>query len=193
MRTFLRVFALTAAAVAPVAAQQTGARQQAAPAPAASNAPMVGAMAPDFTAQIAGHDGIVADPVTLSKLKGKVVVLAFYPGDRTPGCTIELTKFTTDYAKLFPKDVVVLPISKDPLASHESWAKAVGMPFNMISDTAGTVATLYGSQAKAGARFTRNLFIIGKDGKIAFSIMSLNVNSEDAYTQMAAAIVAADK
>ena len=60
--------------------------------------------------------------ITLSKLRGHVVVLAFYPADRSSGCTHEMEKFRDEYAKIFGSDVVVLPISLDSLASHQSWA-----------------------------------------------------------------------
>ncbi len=89
--------------------------------------------------------------------------------------------------------MILLPISKDNLVSHAGWAKDAGMPFNMIADTSGAVATLYGSVARPGALFTRNLFVIGKDGKIAYVVNNFNVGAEDAYTQMAAAIAAANK
>ncbi|HWG35221.1 MAG TPA: redoxin domain-containing protein, partial [Gemmatimonadaceae bacterium] len=86
----------------------------------ASSAPEVGTMAPDFTAQGADQSG--AHPVSLSSLRGHVVVLAFYPADRSSGCTHELNKFRDEYSKIFGSDVTVLPISLDSLASHVSWA-----------------------------------------------------------------------
>jgi peroxiredoxin Q/BCP len=166
---------------------------QATTAAAAPATPAVGDVAPDFTAPVAGRDGIAAKPITLSALKGKVVVLAFYPADRTSGCTAEMTKFRDEYAKLFGNDVVVLPISKDGLESHASWAKDMNMPFVLVSDTAGTVAKLYGSQPTPGRGFARNVFVIGKDGKIAKSIIKLNAMAEDSYTALAEAISAAKK
>src|ERR1700760_1027142 len=81
------------------AAQQ----QQAAPMP---NFPAVGEAAPDFSATATDSTG-KAIPVSLSSMKGKVVVLAFYPLDRSSGCTIELSKFRDDYKNLFGNGVVV--------------------------------------------------------------------------------------
>jgi peroxiredoxin Q/BCP len=191
MRTLARVTALVALATVP-ATLQAQAAQQAAATPAPTLA--VGEMAPDFTAPVAGKNGIAAAPLTLSKLRGKVVVLAFYPGDRTRGCTIQLTKYTQEYNKLFGNDVVLLGISKDGLDSHASWAKELSMPFDLISDTTGTVARLFGSQGRTPtAGFARKLYVIGKDGKITYAVPSFNVNSEDAYTEMANAIAAAKK
>ncbi len=204
MRTLFGVLSLTALAVAPLSAQAPAARQAGGPAapPAwAANMPAVGAMAPDFTAMVATKDGTSPAPVTLSKLRGKVVVLAFYPGDRTSGCTIELTKFAKEYDKLFSggDGVVLLSISHDNLASHTSWAKDVGMEWQMIADTTAAVAKLFASdnptaraqQGFATPGFHRTLYVIGKDGKIAYSVASLNVNSEDEYTNMVAAIAKA--
>ncbi|MEP6779004.1 MAG: peroxiredoxin family protein, partial [Gemmatimonadaceae bacterium] len=104
-------------------------------APVANNpAPVVGEMAPDFTATWADASGIKPAPLTLKSMKGKVVVLAFYPLDRSGGCTIEMHKFRDDYATLFGDGVVVLPVSIDTLESHVGWAKDEKFPFSMISD-----------------------------------------------------------
>jgi peroxiredoxin Q/BCP len=192
MRALLvRSVALLAIVGTPLAAQMSGGQGAAeAPAPVA---PAVGDWAPDFTAPVAGASGVAAEPVKLSSLRGKVVVLAFYPADRTGGCTAELTKFRDENASLFGDGVVVLPISKDNLDSHASWAKDLNMPFVLVSDTAGTVARAYGSQKAPGKYFNRNVFVIGKDGKIAYSVINLNALSQDAYTSLGQAIAAAKK
>jgi peroxiredoxin Q/BCP len=153
--------------------------------------PAVGDVAPDFTLPVAGRDGVASEPISLAKLRGKVVVLAFYPADRTSGCTAEMTKFRDEYAKLFGDGVVLLPISKDGLDSHTSWAKDMNMPFVLGSDTTGSVARSYGSQSAPGRGFSRNVFIIGKDGKIAHTVIRLNALSEDAYTALGQAVTAA--
>jgi peroxiredoxin Q/BCP len=192
MRALLRSILAVAIVSTPLAAQ-TSAGQGMADAAPAPVAPAVGDWAPDFTAPVAGAAGIAADPVKLSSLRGKVVVLAFYPADRTGGCTAELTKFRDENASLFGDGVVVLPISKDNLDSHASWAKDLNMPFVLVSDTAGAVARAYGSQKAPGKYFNRNVFVIGKDGKIAYSVINLNALSQDAYTSLGQAIAAAKK
>ena len=154
----MRVIAKTLALVTVTASVTAAQTQQSSPTPAqppAQVVPAVGDMAPDFTAPAAGKDGIASAPINLGKLRGKVVVLAFYPADRTSGCTAEMTKFTKEYSTLFGDGVVVLPISKDNLDSHASWAKDMGMPFVLLSDTAQTVAKAYGSlSARPGGGFT---------------------------------------
>src|SRR5689334_17748309 len=99
---------------------RAGAQSQAGQ-PAAAMPP-AGIAAPDFTATATDSTG-KAIPVSLSALRGKVVVLAFYPLDRSSGCTAELTKFRDEYKTLFGDGVVVLPTSVDSLGSHASWAK----------------------------------------------------------------------
>jgi peroxiredoxin Q/BCP len=191
MRAIAKTFALVVV-TASVGAAQTQQSSTPAAQPPAQIVPAVGDMAPDFTAPAAGKDGIASAPISLGKLRGKVVVLAFYPADRTSGCTAEMTKFTKEYSTLFGDGVVVLPISKDNLESHASWAKDMGMPFVLVSDTAQTVAKAYGSLgARPGSGFTRNVFVIGKDGRIAHTIIRLNALSEEAYAALGQAVVAA--
>jgi peroxiredoxin Q/BCP len=182
--------ALLALAAAPVAGRaQTAApstTQQAAPA-----APEVGQLAPDFTAAWADASGPRATPVKLSDLRGKVVVLAFYPKDRTTGCTAELTKFRDEHAKLFGDDVVVLPISADSIGSHVSWGSEMKFPFALVSDPQLATADLYGSRGPGRPYSNRTVFVIGKDGKIVWRDLRFNALSEDGYTALASAVAKA--
>src|SRR5512142_3058047 len=118
------------------AQSQAGATMAAAPAPA----PAVGATAPDFKAVATDSTGKEI-PVSLASLRGKVVVLAFYPLDRSTGCTAELSKFRDEYKTLFGDGVVVLPTSVDTLASHAAGAKDAHLPFEMIADPKSELAT----------------------------------------------------
>jgi peroxiredoxin Q/BCP len=149
--------------------------------------PPVGATAPDFTASATDSTGR-AIPVSLSAYKGKVVVLAFYPLDRSSGCTAELTKFRDDYGTLFGNGVVVLPASVDSLGSHASWAKDAHFPFIMISDRESALATKYGSQGGARPYFRRTVFVIGKDGHIAWENTRFNPLAQNAYDELASEI-----
>jgi peroxiredoxin len=149
--------------------------------------PSVGATAPDFTATATDSTGR-AIPVSLSQYKGKVVVLAFYPLDRSSGCTAELSKFRDDYKTLFGNDVVVLPTSVDSLASHASWAKDAHFPFIMISDGQSALATKYGSQGGTRPYFRRTVFVIGKDGHIAWENTRFNPLAQTAYDELASEI-----
>lgn len=179
-------------ALAPAARAQTPVVPTAATAaPAAPAAPDVGALAPDFTAAWADGSGGRATPVRLADFRGKVVVLAFYPKDRTQGCTAELTKFRDEHAALFGPDVVVLPISADSIPSHVAWAGEMKFPFALVSDPSLAVADLYGSHAPGRPTSGRTVFVIGRDGRIAYRELRFNALSEDAYKTLAAAVAAA--
>ncbi len=154
-------------------------------------APAVGDMAPDFTMPWADASGPRAKPVALKELRGKVVVLAFYPKDRTTGCTAELTKFRDEYKTLFGDDVVVLPVSADALDSHTSWASEAKFPFALVSDTDLTLADKYGSRVAGRPMSSRTVYVIDKSGRIVYRELKFNALSEDAYSAMASAIAAA--
>ncbi|MDF1503984.1 redoxin domain-containing protein [Roseisolibacter sp. H3M3-2] len=166
------------------------ARAQDAP-PQAPPAPEVGAMAPDFSLAWADGSGARSAPASISAHRGKVVVLAFYPKDRTTGCTAELTKFRDEYDTLFGKDVVVLPISVDDVASHTAWAKDMNFPFALVADPQLTAAAAYGSHVPGRPTSGRTVFVIGKDGRIAWRDLRFNALNEGAYTAMAEAVAKA--
>jgi Peroxiredoxin len=175
-------------------AQSTTPAQAPTTAPAAPPPPAtidIGRVAPDFTLPWADSIGPRKAPVTLSSLKGKVVVLAFYPGDRTSGCTAELTKFRDEYGKMFGSNTVVIPISVDSIPSHASWAQEMKFPFALASDTQLSVADQYGSHNPARTFASRTVFVIGKDGKILWRNLKFGALNEGAYTDLAAEVAKA--
>jgi peroxiredoxin Q/BCP len=180
-------FAQTPAAPAPTT--QPATVQPAAPPPPAEID--IGKIAPDFTMEFADSSGPIAKPVKLSDLRGKVVVLAFYPADRSSGCTAELTKFRDEYTAMFGKNTVVLPISNDSIASHASWAADMKFPFALGSDPQLTVAKQYGSWNPARSFASRTVFVIGKDGKILWRNLKFGALNEAAYTELAAEVAKA--
>lgn len=181
---------LATLAVAPATARaQTPAA--AAATPAVPAAPEVGQVAPDFTAAWADASGTRAAPVSLAAQRGKVVVVAFYPKDRTSGCTAELTKFRDEYDQLFGKDVVLLPISVDSVATHASWAREMRFPFALVSDPDLAVAELYGSRPAGRPTSGRTVFVVGRDGTIVWRDLRFNALSQSAYDEMAAAVAKA--
>jgi thioredoxin-dependent peroxiredoxin len=182
--------AIALAALAANAGAQS-ATQAGTAATAAPTGPDVGQPAPDFTAAWADSAGARSTPVSLASLRGKVVVLAFYPKDRTSGCTAELTKFRDEYKTLFGDGVVVLPTSVDTLASHASWAKDSHFPFAMIADPTAAVATKYASAVTGRKYFNRTVYVIGRDGKVAYADGRFGALNQDAYDKLAAAIKAA--
>ena len=179
-------------AAALLAATATLASAQAAPAPAAAPAapagPAVGELAPDFTAAWADASGPRATPVTLSALRGQVVVLAFYPRDRSSGCTAELTRFRDEHATLFGDGVVVLPISVDADTTHASWAKEMSFPFALVADPDLAVAERYGSRVPGRATSARTVYVIGRDGRVTYREPKFNALAENAYVTLAAEV-----
>ena len=167
-------------------------------APAAQPAPPpppseidVGKVAPDFTMNWADSSGTIVKPLKLSDLRGKVVVLAFYPADRSSGCTAELTKFRDEYSKLFGEGVVVVPVSNDSLESHSSWAKEMSFPFALGSDPELNVAKQYGSWTAPRKTASRTVFVIGKDGRILWRNLKFPALNEAAYTELASEVAKA--
>jgi peroxiredoxin Q/BCP len=184
--SLLAALALVALSAAGAAQAATQAGSAVAPA-----GPDVGQAAPDFTAQWADGSGARATPVSLAALRGKVVVVAFYPKDRTSGCTAELTKFRDEHAKLFGENVVVLPISADSIDSHVSWASEMTFPFALVSDPELNVADLYGSHAAGRRVASRTVYVIGKDGNVVWREMKFNALNEESYASLAAAVAKA--
>ena len=98
-----------------------------------------GDKAPDFTLPTDG-----AGTVTLSKLKGKHVILYFYPKDDTSGCTAEACGFRDTFPNFKKADAVVIGVSRDSVASHDKFKKKYELPFTLAADTDGKVTEKYG-------------------------------------------------
>lgn len=127
-----------------------------------------GAKAPDFT--LVTHDG---SKLKLSALRGKPVVLYFYPKDDTPGCTTEACGFRDAKAKLARHDAVVLGVSPDGPESHEKFRAKFKLPFTLLCDPDHKVAEKYGAwreknmYGKKSMGIARSTFIIDAAGKVA--------------------------
>lgn len=120
----------------------------------------VGKPAPDFA--VKDQDG---KELKLSALKGKPVVLYFYPKDETPGCTKEAQAFRDAWKDLEKKGVVLIGVSADNAESHKAFAKHHELPFQLVSDESGTLAKSYGVPNRGGF-LGRQSFVIGADGTI---------------------------
>ncbi|MFK8051780.1 MAG: peroxiredoxin [Woeseiaceae bacterium] len=110
--------------------------------------------------------------VQLKSLRGKQVVLYFYPKDSTPGCTNESIDFTTLYPKFKRANTVIFGISRDSLASHEKFKAKYSMPFELISDADEKLCAyfdvikeknMYGRKVMG---IERSTFLIDADGKL---------------------------
>ena len=127
----------------------------------------VGAKAPDFS--LPDQDG---STVTLKSLKGKQVVLYFYPKDDTSGCTKEACDFRDSLAPIKKAGAVVLGVSKDGKASHQKFIAKYGLPFALLSDEETVVCNAYGvykEKSMYGRKYMgieRSTFVIYATGRI---------------------------
>ena len=125
----------------------------------------VGQKAPDFT--LNDQNG---NPVSLSDFLGKKVVVYFYPKDNTPGCTRQACAFAGAYEQFKQKDVVVIGISKDSVASHVKFAEKYSLPFILLSDPERVAIESFGAWAekklygKVSMGVVRCTFIINEQG-----------------------------
>jgi peroxiredoxin Q/BCP len=126
-----------------------------------------GDLAPDFT--LPSSNG---DKVKLSSLRGKSVVLYFYPQDDTSGCTKEACSFRDNLPKFDKLNATILGVSKDSLDSHHKFIQKYGLNFTLLSDEELKVHHLYGTWKEKnmyGKKYwgtERSTFVIGADGKI---------------------------
>jgi peroxiredoxin Q/BCP len=111
--------------------------------------------------------------VSLASLRGKRVVLYFYPEDDTPGCTKEACAFRDAHSPLRAAGVEVYGVSADDVASHERFRAKYQLPFALLVDPDNAVATAYGAWGEKvlyGKKVTgtiRSTFAIDAEGKIA--------------------------
>jgi len=127
-----------------------------------------GAPAPDF--ELTSDEG---ETVTLAALRGKPVVLYFYPKDDTPGCTTEACEFRDAYDRFRDQGVEILGVSPDTEASHQKFKSKYELPFTLLADPDHRTAEAYGvwkekkNYGKTYMGIERSTFVIDADGKVA--------------------------
>jgi peroxiredoxin Q/BCP len=127
-----------------------------------------GQAAPDFSLAVSGG-GLV----NLHDLRGKLVVLYFYPKDDTPGCTTEACNFRDNMGTIQQTGALVYGISPDTVAKHEKFITKHGLNFPLLADEGSAVATAYGvwvEKAMYGRKYmgvARSTFLIDEQGHIA--------------------------
>ncbi len=127
----------------------------------------IGQPAPDFT--LPDENG---SPLTLSSLRGRKVVLYFYPKDDAPGCTTQACGFRDQYPVIAAENAVVLGVSPDGAKSHGKFKAKQKLPFTLLSDEAHTVAELYGvwgEKSMYGRKYLgilRSHFVIDEAGTL---------------------------
>lgn len=156
--------------------------------------PKVGDIAPDFSLPAATMNGVSLQPLQLTDLRGRTVVLAFFPRARTSGCTIQMKAYRDQYADVFGggKDVTLLAISTDSAAALASWAVDEKFPFTFVSDAGKVAGALYATLPEGRSSESRVVFVIGKDGKIARIFRPFREVDATSYTELGEAITAAN-
>ncbi len=134
----------------------------------------VGEEAPDFT--LKNQDN---EDVTLSSLRGKPVVLVFYPLDFSGVCTAELCAIRDDYSAFEEAGAAVFGISRDSRFTHKAYKQAQGLKHDLLADMKGDVAKLYGSWNEASAFSERLTVVIDPDGKIVYTVHNPSGNARD--------------
>lgn len=128
---------------------------------------MIGQTVPDFSLPATGNN-----PFTLSALRGKTLVIYFYPKDNTPGCTTEGQQFRDHYAEFTKLGCEIVGISRDSLKSHEAFKTKMGFPFELLADSEEVACHLfnvikmknmYGKQVRG---IERSTFVLDKNGVV---------------------------
>lgn len=126
-----------------------------------------GDMAPDFSAATNGGGHI-----SLAELKGRDVILYFYPKDDTPGCTKEACNIRDNFSEFEKRGAVVLGVSTDPVKSHDKFVEKFKLPFRLLADEDKKIVQAYGvwgEKSFMGRKYMGTLrvtFLIGGDGRI---------------------------
>ncbi len=129
--------------------------------------PNVGDPAPDFTATTDK-----GEELTLSSLRGKRVILYFYPKDNTPGCTKEACDFRDNLSGFGDKNTVVLGVSTDSVKSHQNFKSKFELPFTLVADPDKEIVEKYGvfvekkNYGRTYMGVARTTFVIDEEGKI---------------------------
>ena len=147
----------------------------------------VGDQAPDFETVDDQNNA-----VKLSDLRGKRVVLYFYPKDDTPGCTRQACGFRDVYGNVEGKNSVVLGVSPDDVESHQAFKSKFSLPFPLLVDTDHSIAEAYSvwvERERDGNKFmgiARSHFVIDEAGKVID--VHYNVSPEESVESALAAL-----
>ena len=140
----------------------------------------IGSIAPDFT--LSNQDG---EPVALSSLRGKPVVLFFYPKADTPGCTTQACSVRDHSEAYAAHDAVVLGVSPDPVGKVKAFHDKHAMNFALLADTDHAVAEQYGAWVEKSRNTTtymgnaRATLIIAPDGTVTHVFAKVSPKSHD--------------
>src|SRR5437867_5237965 len=147
----------------------------------------IGQKAPDFT--VLNDTG---EKTKLSELKGKKVVLYFYPKDDTPGCTVEACAFRDGIKEIKKRGAVVLGVSADSVESHKKFKSKFDLNFPLLADTDKNIIEAYGvwkEKSMYGKKYMgieRTTYVIDEQGKISHIFPKVKVDQH--YDEVLAAL-----
>jgi peroxiredoxin Q/BCP len=128
-----------------------------------------GKPAPDF--ELESDSG---ETIRLSELRGKPVVLYFYPKNDTPGCTRQACGIRDVYGEFERAGVVVLGVSADSQASHERFKSKYSLPFTLLADPEHRLGEPYGVAREGKNSYERSTFVIDPEGNVAKIMRRVN-------------------
>jgi peroxiredoxin len=189
-RLSLAAALVIAAAVAAAAQTAQTAKVGAAAAPVSTSAaPKVGSPAPDFKLPYATKEAIFMKPdeqMSLASLRGKNVILAFYPADWSGGCTKEVCTLRDTFAELSKLNAAVLGVSGDYVFSHHEWAKHHELQFPLLSDHDHRVARMYDSFMEQAGFNKRTVYLIDKEGVVRYVNLAFKAGDKADYDALRA-------
>ena len=156
---------------------------------AAAAAPKVGEAAPDFKLPYATQEKLFMKPeeqMSLSGLRGKNVILAFYPADWSGGCTAEVCTFRDTFMEFGKLNAAVLGISGDYVFSHQEWAKFHKLQFPLLSDHDHRVAKAYDSYMEQYGFNKRTVYLIDKEGVVRYVNLAFKAGDKKDYDALRA-------
>jgi len=136
----------------------------------------IGKKVPQFSSSATGDQTI-----KLSELKGKNIILYFYPKDSTPGCTLEGQDFRDNIRKFSARNTKVLGVSRDKISSHEKFKEKQKFPFDLLSDEDETLCRLFdvikekNMYGKKVMGIERSTFLIDENGFLRYEWRKVNV------------------
>jgi peroxiredoxin len=155
----------------------------------AAAAPKIGETAPDFKLPYATQEKIAMKPdeqMSLSSLRGKNVIIAFYPADWSGGCTTEVCTLRDTFAELAKLNATVLAISGDYVFSHQEWAKHHNLQFPLLSDHDHHVAKMYDSYMEGVGFNKRTVYLVDKDGLVRYVNLAFKAGDKKDYDALRA-------
>lgn len=172
--------------------QKASAENDAKSTSAAVAAPKVGEAAPDFRLPYATQEKLFLKPeeyMSLASLRGKNVILAFYPADWSGGCTKEVCTLRDTFAELGKLNATVLGISGDYAFSHHEWAKFHKLQFPLLSDHDHKVARMYDSYMEEMGYNKRTIYLIDKEGIVRYVNLAFKAGDKADYDALRAELV----